>query len=294
MFATTSISACDRLVLDRTRRVIAASIVILGLSFTSPAQADVNTQDILPILAHAPSPTPAVITFSNDIAVKQVLQRLVRKPDGSFDAPYATRLGFDLPLNVIEAAVQQASSLFPIAVFRTGLKRLQQYNPAVDDPLKLLAADSNWLINLPPPLPLVPVPARFLFAITVKDPVSGQQVVKSSVRVQAGWSPINPTSFDLAIERFGSSTLIRQVDKWRRNPNTTGPIVLEYFLVWIPALDRYYLGRLRNNDLLIRAIMDDREVELKEGDENVAKEVFRKLKDEALTINADDPDAPPR
>jgi hypothetical protein len=254
----------------------------------------VNTQDILAVLAHAVLPPSGAIDFSNDVAVKQVLQSLVRKPDGSFDIPYARRLGFDLPPADIEAAVQQASSFFPIAVFRIGLTRLQQYNPTVDDPLKLLAADSNWLVNLPLPLPLVPVPARVLFAITVMDPVSGQKVVKSSVRVQAGWSPINPTRFNFEIERFGSSTLIRQVDKWRRDPNPPRDINPDYFLVWIPALDRYYLGRLRNSDLLIRAITDDRQAELKEGDENVAKEVFRKLKVEALTINADDPDAPPR
>lgn len=296
MFETMSISACDRSGLGRCGPIIAVSALTFGAWFIPMAQADVNTQDTLGILSKAVSPPPGTIDFSQDVAVKQVLQRLVRKPDGSFDALFAKRLGFDIPVNLAETAVQQASTFFPIAVFRIGLKRLQQYEPTQHDPLTLLAADANWLVTLSPSFSQILVPSRFLFPITVPDPATGQKVVKSSMRMRVIFSPTNltPTKLGFEIERFGSGTLIRQVDKWRRDPNPPHDINLKYFLVWVPALDRYYLGRLLDKDLRITAITDDRQVGLKEGEEKIAKEVFRKLKDEALTINADDPDAPPR
>jgi hypothetical protein len=258
------------------------------------AQADVNTEDILSTLSHPVSPPPGIIEFSNDVAVKQVLQRMVRRPDGSFDVAFARRLGFDyFPPGQTEAAVQEASTLSPIAVLLIRLNRLQQYNSGVD-PLELLASDTNWLFTVRPPFSSIFAPSRFLFPIAVT--ANRQQVAQSSVSLLTRFSPIASALPRLAFEinSFGSAPLIRQVDKWRRNPNATGPIVPEYFLVWIPALDRYYLGRLRNKDLLIKAITDDLQVGLKEGEEDIAKEVFLKLKAEALTINADDPDAPPR
>ncbi|MEK7764260.1 MAG: hypothetical protein AAB433_22020 [Nitrospirota bacterium] len=288
------ISAYNQSGLRRCGCVIAISAAILCLCFVPMAQADVTTEDILSTLSHPVSPPPGIIEFSNDVAVKQVLQRMVRMPDGSFDDAFARRLGFDFfPPGKTEAAVQQASTLFPISVFLIGLKQLQQYNQGLD-PLKLLASDNNWLLTLPPHVPSIVAPSRFIFPIAV--PANGQKVAQSLVRLLATFSPIASTPPKLAFEikSFGSAPLVRLVDKWRRNPNATGPIVPEYFLMWIPALDRYYLGRLRNKDLLIKAITDDLQVGLKEGEEDIAKEVLLKLKAEALTINADDPDAPPR
>jgi hypothetical protein len=276
------------------------SAVILSPWFTPTAQAaDGTTLDIRDVSSHQVlRPPPGAIEFSQAVAVEQVLQRLVKKPAGSFDASFAKRLGFDLPPTDIETAIQQARSSFPIAVFRIGLKRLQQFvpgDPVKGNPLELLAADANWLVKLPPPLPQDLFPARFLFPITVKDPTTGADVVKSSVRLQASYpSTLTPTTLNFTIERFGSSALIRQIDKWRRNPNPPRNINLEYFLVWIPALDRYYLGRMHKDGLRITAITNDPQVGLKEGKEDDAQKVFSKLKVEALTIDADDPDAQPR
>jgi hypothetical protein len=296
MFETTTISASDQL--GRWGRIIGVSAIILGMWFTPTAQADVNTDDIRNFLLHDVVPPLEFITFAQDVAVKQVLQLLVRKPDGSFDAPFAKRLGFDKPVLDAEVDVQHArASSSPIAVFRIGLKRLQQFTPG-DSPLKLIAADANWLINLPDPLPQGPFPARFFFPITVQDSsTAGSEVVKSSVRLQASYpSSLTPPKLDFDIERFGSSTLIRRIDKWRRNPIPPGAIIKEYFLVWVPALDRYYLGRLHSttHELLIKAITADPQINLNEGKEGDASRVFEKLKAEALTIDADDPDAPPR
>ena len=294
MFETTTISASDQL--GRWGRIIGISAIILGTWFTPTAQADVETTDILFTLIHGVVPPPGIITFSQDVAVQQVLQLLVRKPDGSFDAPFAKRLGFDNPILDAEVDVQHARvSSSPIAVFRIGLKRLQQFTPGdpmSGNPLKLIAADANWLINLPATVPPSLVPARFLFPIT-----TGAEVVKSSVRLQASYSSsLAPPKLDFDIERFGSSTLIRQIDKWRRNPSPPGAINPKYFLVWVPALDRYYLGRLDDNSgkLLIKAMTADPQINLYEGNEGNASIVFDKLKAEALTIDADDLDAPPR
>lgn len=298
MFATTTISAFNRLGhLGRGIVVSALAIIMCGPWDTSTAQADVPTVNIFSVLSHLGPPPGDTDLYALNVAVKQVLQRLVKKPDGSFDAPYASRLGFDLPLNNPADFVQQAQSSFPIAILRIGLRRIQQYqpgHPVQGDILALLGADANWLF-VPPPF-LFLAPQRFLYAITVLDHATNQLVVHSSVRVRVAFSPVGPipSNLDYAIERIGSGALIRQVDKWRRNPNTTGPINPDYFLVWIPALDRYYLGRFHNKDLRITAITDDPQVSLKEGKEDDAQEVFRKLKIEALTINADDPDAPPR
>ena len=298
MFAITTISASNRLGHRGCGIVVSALVIIMcGPWGTVLAQADVPTQIFLPILSHLGPPPGDTDLYAQNVAVKKVLQRLVKKPDGSFDAAYASRLGFDLPLNDPADFVQQARSSFPIAIFRIGLKRIQQYQPGPPvqgNLLTLLAADTNWLFVPPPSLFLAP--QHFLYAITVLDNAANQPVVHSSVRVRVAFSSIGPIpgNLDYAIERIGSGALIRQVDKWRRNPDTTGPINPEYFLVWIPALDRYYLGRFHNNDLRITALTDDPQVGLREGKEGDAQEVFRKLKAEALTINADDPDAPPR
>jgi len=265
------------------------SAVVVGTCFCSSAHANVNPQDIFDALIQAVPPPPGIINFSNDVAIKQTLQRLLQKPDGSFDVAYARKLGFDRPINELEDSIRQASTLFPIALFRIGLKQLQNYQPG-QDPLTLLSADVNWLFHLPPPLPPSLIPARYLFAIAVKD-TSGQTIVQSSVRLAADFSA---NKLNFRIERFGSDYLIRQVDKWRRVPDTTGPISKEYFLVWIPALNRYYLGKLQAKTFLIKTITEDLQVGLKEGEEGVAKDIFLRLRPEALTINADDPNAPPR
>lgn len=299
MFETTTILAAlaaDRF--GRWRRIIAVSAILLWPWLTPMAYADVNVSQIKNILSGSLMPPPGTDVFSQNVAVTQVLQRLVRRPDGSFDTLYATRLGFDLPQADVETAVQQASSSFPIAVFRIGLRRLKNFHPGQDEPLTLLSADANWLVNLPSSLSPFPVPARFLFAITVTDPTTEQQVVKSSVRLQVNFSPANPGPNHLGfeIERFGSSTLIRQIDKRRRNPSPPNEINPAYFLVWVPALDRYYLGKLNNHGrLMLLPITNDPRLALTGGEEYPAELVFDKLKtDEASTIDADDPDAPPR
>jgi len=305
MFEITTILAAlaaDRL--GRWRRIIAVSAILLWPWLTPTAYADVNVSTLKVFLSGGGVPQllsdPTQVSSQN-VAVKQVLRRLVKRPDGSFDTLYATRLGFDPPPADVEAAVQQANSSSPIAVFRIGLKRLKKYEPTTD-PLTLLAADANWLI-LPSSFSPLPIPARFLFSITVDDPATGAPVVKSSVRLQYNFSPANPgpTHLGFEIERFGSSTLIKQIDKWRRNPSPPNGINPAYFLVWIPALDRYYLGRLRtigmNNALTITAIADiqnDKKIGLEKGKELDAREVLPFLLKEALTIDADDSDAPPR
>ena len=297
MFEITTISASNRLGHLGCGIVVSALAIIMCRPWgTSMAQADVPTVNIFSVLSHLGPPPGDTDLFALS-AVKKVLQRLVKKPDGSFDAAYASRLGFDLPLNDPADFVQQARSSFPIAVIRIGLRRLQQYqlgHPVQGDLMTLLAADTNWLFSAPPVSFLAP--QRFLYAITVLDNATNQPVVHSSVRVRVAFSSVGPIpdNLDYAIERIGSGALIRQVDKWRRTPDTTGPINPDYFLVWIPALDRYYLGRFHDKDLRITAITADPQVGLREGKEADAQEVFQRLKAEALTINADDPDAPPR
>jgi hypothetical protein len=275
--------------------IMAVGAAILSLCLAPMAHGEVNSQDVFSFLSHPVTAPPGMIDFANDVAAKQVLQQLVRKPGGSFDDHFARRLGFDLyPPNQAEEAVQHASTLLPIAIFTVSLKSLQQYDAGAD-PLKLLGSDSNWLLILTNHTSTIFAPARFLFPIAVPDP-NGEKVVQSSVRLLGRLFPIAsiPPKLAFEINGYGSSPLIRKIDKWRRDPHTTGAIVPDYFHVWVPALDRFYLGRLRGKDLLIKAITDDFRVGLKEGQENVAKEVFLKLRTEALTIDANDSDAPPR
>lgn len=310
MFETTTILvatlAADRL--GRWGRIIAVSAILLWPWLTPMAYADVAVSDIVNTLKGGSVPLPEDIdpNYSQDsenVAVKHVLQQLMRRPDGSFDTHYATKLGFDPPPADIEAAVQQASLSSPIAVIRIGLRRLKQFNPGHDDPLMLLAADVNWLVNGTSSFPISePFPARLLFAITVTNSATGQEEVKSSVRLQVNLPPANPPSSQLGfeIERFGSGTLIRKIDKWRRDPTPAKKINPAYFLVWVPALDRYYLGKMITDIhdkhlLILKAITDDLQVDfVKEGKEYNAEMIFIKLKIEALTIDADDSDAPPR
>jgi hypothetical protein len=289
--ALTGNQSCGR----RWGLVLTFSATVLSLCFSQMAQADVPTPVISSILSPSLTrtrtdlPPTGTDAFLQRVVVHK-LRLLTTKPNGSFNASYAKKLGFDLPAHDAEAFLQQARPSFPIPLFQIGLKRLQQYDSSLmmqANPLQLLAAEDNWLF-IPRSFSFL-TPHRVLYPITIHD------VVHSSVRVRVAFSlrPPTPNNLEFDTERIGSGTLSRQIDTWRRDPSTR-LIREEYFLVWVPALDRYYLGRLHNHDFLITAITDDPQVGLSEGKEGDARAVFLKLKKEALTINAGDPDAPPR
>jgi hypothetical protein len=285
--------------------VLTFSATVLSLSFSQLAQADVPTPIIFSILSPSPildrmSPPqtgfdavkPRIDAITQRMVVHR-LQQLTTKPDGSFNAPYAKKLGFMLPAHDAEALLQKAQLSFPIPLFTIGLKRLQQLDSSFSSltmqtsPLQLLANEDNWLFT--PPSFSSLTPQLFLYAITIDN------TVHSSVRVRVAFSLASPTPHNLIFhtERLGSGALIKLIDTHRRDP-ITRRIREEYFFVSVPALNRYYLGRLHNHNFLITAITDDLPVGLLEGQEGDARAVFLKLKIEALTINADDPNSPPR
>lgn len=277
--------------------VLIFSATVLNLCCSQLAQADVPTPIISSILSPSPvldhmDPPPTGIDAVTQRMVVHRLRQLTTKPNGSFNAPYAKKLGFDLPAHDAEALLQKAQLSFPIPLFTIELKRLQQFDPPSMimlqiSPLALLANEDNWLFT--PPSFSSLTPQLFLYAITIDN------TVHSSVRVRVAFSSPSPTPNNLIFntERLGSGALIKRIDTHRRDPSTS-LIRKEYFLVSVPALSRYYLGRLHNHNFLITAITDDPQVGLSEGQEGNAQAVFLKLKTEALTINADDPNAPPR
>ena len=272
--------------------VLIFSATVLSLCCSQLAQADVPIPFMSSILSPSPvldhmDPPPTGIDVVTQRMVVHRLRQLTTKPDRSFNAPYAEKLGFDLPARDAEALLQKAQLSFPIPLFIIGLKRLQQFDMLQVSPLALLADEDNWLFT--PPSFSSLTPQLFLYAITIDNKVH------SSVRVRVAFSSPSPTPHNLIFntERLGSGALIKRIDTHRRDP-ITRRISEEYFLVSIPALNRYYLGRLHNNKFLITAITKDLPVGLPEGQEGDAREVFQQLKIESLTINADDPNAPPR
>jgi hypothetical protein len=125
---------------------------------------------------------------------------------------------------------------------------------------------------------------RFLYPIEVDG------VVRSSVLVAADRNTLPTLTWK--IERVGSADLIQKLYKIE-------PSGRNHFVMWVPALNRYYLGRIEGSigppSFTIKTIFRDPILNLDGNQEMSAREAFRLLKDlEAQKIELGNPDYPPR
>jgi len=206
---------------------------------------------------------------TSELTAKLAAMFLLPKVVGNNDE-LARKLGFS---GIADFGFQQLSKLDvlpPFPVFRIGLDRLVQWqlqNPK-PSPIWLLLEESNFL-RWP-----VPFPAWFLFPITL----SGQ--VKSSVSIA-----MTANDRTWKIHQIGSPEQIVQLMNHGAPP--------AYFVVEIPALDRYYLGTIDGSVFKIKHVIDERfpdsipSISILAGDEESAVAAFQRLQPESEKVYQD-------
>jgi hypothetical protein len=208
--------------------------------------------------------------------VVQILPQLIKNDD-----PFALRLGFTAADTVLPPHTVEVTDPYP--VFVVDLKQLQDLDtvhPLDPTGISLLTSESNWLIPSPPD-PLTKLkPARFLYPIKVDTAVQSSVLVVALDRTAL--------STEWRIGRIGLLNLI----------TTLGPQPGGQFIVWVPALNHYYLGVIHKTPttkFTITVLFDDPVLHLKKGVKIDALKVFQRLKGvQARSINLNVPNYAPQ
>ena len=129
----------------------------------------------------------------------------------------------------------------PLPVFRVGLKQLGDFMPS-DDPEKLLS-NANFVIY----------------------PIMVGSKVRSSLTVTQ-----SPKDKVWKTTKWGSGPLLRLLWKYRSSPSN--------FVVWIPALNLYFLGDRSAGRLTLIPIEDVPKQRFMAGQEQPAEKVFSNLR----------------
>lgn len=249
--------------LCRRGSLVGTLVLIILISLSPRLEADVDIHFITSWEFERPPAALLIAEYVRD----HLLRKLVQEDDG-----LAQRLGFNFAGEILTPQFPLKLGV-PFAVFRVGLKRVRAYQSG-SDARTLLLDESNWLaVGTTPSVYFVPV--RFLFPINIDGSVRSSTLASVPLS-QSNW----------VLEKIGSPTLIRQLTK-----HGSGPA---HFVVWIPALNRYYLGIIHAGIFKIKVIFPNDPIGLKEGDERSAEEIFQRLQREAIKIDPDDPNVAPR
>jgi hypothetical protein len=246
------------------------------LSCASQAEANV---DISLIIEALKGQTPVVIAakLTAELVTQQVLPQLIGNDD-----KLAERLGFTDSDHVVLAGGHITLDI-PYPVFVVDLNQLQNWNGLLPSSpgIALIALETNWLFD--PSLGVHPLPAQYLYPILEDQKVASSVLLALDRTESSQWNT----------HQIGSSDLIRQIYKVRPPGKAT-------FLLRVPALNRYYLGMIKQEEpatpvtFTITAIFDDPGTGMHRGDTVPALKVFQDLGIEADKINRNDPNYPPR
>lgn len=267
---TSTFSSSRRPDFVRSRLLTVIGIVLaFNIILATRVEADIN---LAAIVCWQCAPPPDAQAVAVDVRLT-ILPQLVQD-----DQKFAKRLGFDGAgeITINPSAIDIDT---PFVVFRVGVDRLQSYQPQLHDATYLLLDDTNWTYAP------FPYPLRFLF------PIKAGTHVRSAVMVSLPLlKNLPPADTKWEIQWIGSPGLSTRLTKCGGGANTCDGKT--YFVVWIPALNRYYLGRFHQGEFKLTVLFDDRLGYLA-GQERPAKQVFQQLKPEALQILSD-PYSPPR
>ena len=260
---------------QRYQRCVGLSLILM-LCCAAQAEALVDTNLIVGALkGQAP-----VVALANEKAgdvISDVLPQLIGNDD-----QFAVRLGFT-DSNDVAPGAHAVTFTHPYPVFVVDLRLLHKLPAPLTpvDPLKagidFIALETNWSSPTTRPLPV-----RYLYPIQVDGVVVSSVLLARDETNSSQWN----------ILQIGSSQLVKKTYE------IESPGV--HFLVHIPALNQYYLGliqQLSSSDpvtFTIRAIFDDPDLPMKEGQTRLAHSVFNSLKSKAGKINTTDPNYPPR
>lgn len=143
--------------------------------------------------------------------------------------------------------VKTAKLGVPFQEFMVRLDQLQKYESGVD-PNELLSDGQ-----------------------VVYFPVNVQDETRSSimmVKSKEQWKPFS----------YGSANLVKLLSSFRsRLEQSTGKPISSFFVVRIPALNLYFIGYHKNEQLMLTPILDNAEYKFTSGSPISAEEVFRTL-----------------
>jgi hypothetical protein len=148
-----------------------------------------------------------------------------------------------------ENEVEQSRLSTPLPVFNVGLDQIKGYDTS-KDPNTLLTASSE-----------------IVYPVTV----GGR--VKSSVTIVHKEQGYQPSS-------FGNAEIIRRLSEYRREENAGNE-----FIVRVPALNMYFLGRRAENQVLLVPIIEDPRLKLRPGEPLPAQTVLAELTPIARAYN---------
>jgi len=193
------------------------------------------------------------------------------------DDQFAKRLGFTDSNDFVPAMGHSVTSATPYPVFVVDLDQLQNWNGLLPSQagIPLIAKETNWLID---PTPVAhPGPAQYLYPILVDKQLASSVLLALDRTNSSQWNT----------SQIGSAKLIAQIYKLKKPGKST-------FLVRVPALNRYYLGVIREHTFTITVIFDDPGIKMHAKQEAPALDVFKNLAAEADNIKTGDPNNPPR
>ncbi len=270
--STFSNSRRPNFVRSRLATVIGIALAV-NIILAIRVEADIN---LAGIVCWQCAPPPGAQAVAVDVRLT-ILPQLVQN-----DHKFAKRLGFDgaREINFNPSAIDIDP---PFVVLRVGLDRLQSFQPQLHDATYLLLDDTNWT-SAPFPYPL-----RFLF------PIKAGTHVRSAVMVSLPLlKNLPPADTKWEIQWIGSPGLIARLTQCGGGANTCDGKT--YFIVWIPGLNRYYLGRFHQGEFKLTVLFNDR-LGYQAGQELSTQldlsSLFDRLKIEAAQILSDSY-SPPR
>ena len=230
--------------------------------------------------------TPAKITLHPEALelattfVEKTLPNLIGD-----DPTLAEHLGFTT--GELESLKEFGAALeSPYPVFIISLRDIFEFVQHPSNPVDLIRKDVNWIRGPEGAL----IPARWLFAVELKEN-RGKSRVTPQTSVMVGKSP----SSRWRVNQVGGPNLARAVKQWADSDTVS--------IIWIPALNRHYLGRVtQDGAVMLRVLFDDPLADVKAGkdfdpsDEKVINylkslEDRLKLRERLLTPNVSSPTA---
>ena len=220
MFETTRIFTRSRVPVRTvpTRPVAIAMAAICFLSLTTSLRAEpFEPTDIVHALSYPPDAPPELQQLAGGF-VERTLPRLI-----SDDGLFAKQLGLSGARNTY-VVVDRALPL--VVAFH---KDVLKFATNKTNPFELINNANNWLKDQEGIL----VPRRFVFPLEVRNDVAPAEPIS--------WSSVTfekPLSAPWRASQVGAPKLARAM-KLYAAPKTN------YFLLWIPDLNRHYLGRVK-------------------------------------------------
>ena len=203
---------------------------------------------------------PPEITQEAGIALEKVLIQLIQG-----DERYAKRLGFETENEAHNCMLGR-----PLQVIEIGLHDLRNYKSGS-------SFLEKFFVDQVKNGEEKPVPWRLVYPICRKDkPTCTAENVRTALILK-----FTPKDGKWHVGGIGLGGLIRKVFQYKKDNENS-------FIIWVPALNGYYLGTFHQNSMGIKPLVNDPRFKFVEG-APVPWDFFTKLKKEAFRIDEEKP-----